>query len=179
LDIHSLKVLIYGTGFADVVWMMSEEPTDKQLEKAYKETMRRDTSKKVGNMVIVVTEDVYDKALTAFNIGVAGVEMGMTVHMFFTSRGVNILKKAYKPRRARWGEAPIGWKETFIKRKGGPTLAHLMYQAKDMGVNLYICYTSMVSMGIKEDMLLGGIKIIRMTEFLELAVESDAQFVMG
>jgi predicted peroxiredoxin len=34
-------------------------------------------------------------------------------------------------------------------------------------------------MGIKEDMLLGGIKIIRMTEFLELAVESDAQFVMG
>jgi predicted peroxiredoxin len=174
-----MKVLIYGTRFADKVWMVPEEPTDQELEKAYKKTMGRDTSKKIGNMVIVVTEDIYDKALTAFNIGVAGVEMGMTVNMFFTSRGVNILTKAYKPRRARWGEAPIGWKESFIKKRGGPTLAHLMYQAKDMGANLYVCYTSMVSMGINEDMLLGGTKVIRMSEFLGLAVESDAQFVIG
>ena len=130
-------------------------------------------------MTIVVTEDIYDKALTAFNIGVGGVQMGMKVSMFFTSRGVNILKKSYKPRRARWGEAPIGWKETFIKKRGGPILANLMYQARDMGVNLYVCYTSMVSTGLKEEMLIGGIKVIRMPEFLELALESDAQFVIG
>ena len=105
--------------------------------------------------------------------------MGMKVHMFFTARGVNILKKAYKPRRARWGEAPIGWKETFIKKRGGPILAQMMYQAKDMGVHLYVCYTSMVSTGLKENMFIGGVKVIRIAEFLELTMESDARFVIG
>ena len=158
---------------------MQEEAILREPRREYEKTMKRKIKKKVGSMTIVVTEDIYDKALTAFNIGVGGVQMGMKVSMFFTSRGVNILKKSYKPRRARWGEAPIGWKETFIKKRGGPILANLMYQARDMGVNLYVCYTSMVSTGLKEEMLIGGIKVIRMPEFLELALESDAQFVIG
>lgn len=158
---------------------MQEEAIWREPRREYEKTMKRKIKKKVGSMTIVVTEDIYDKALTAFNIGVGGVQMGMKVSMFFTSRGVNILKKSYKPRRARWGEAPIGWKETFIKKRGGPILANLMYQARDMGVNLYVCYTSMVSTNLKEEMLIGGIKVIRMPEFLELALESDAQFVIG
>jgi predicted peroxiredoxin len=151
----------------------------KEPRKEYEKTMKREIKKKVGTITIVVTEDTYDKALTAFNIGVGGIQMGMKVLMFFTSRGVNILKKSYKPRRARWGEAPIGWKETFIKKRGGPILANLMYQAKDMGINLYVCYTSMISMGLKEDVFIGGTKTIRMAEFLDFATESDAQFVIG
>ena len=54
-----------------------------------------------------------------------------------------------------------------------------MYQAKDMGVHLYVCYTSMISTGLKEAMFVGGVKAMRMAEFLELAIESDAQFVIG
>ncbi|UCD14206.1 MAG: DsrE/DsrF/DrsH-like family protein [Thermoplasmatales archaeon] len=158
---------------------IQEEAIWREPRKEYEKTMKRVIKKKVGTITIVVTEDTYDKALTAFNIGVGGVQMGMKVYMFFTSRGVNILKKAYKPRRARWGEAPIGWKETFIKKRGGPILANLMYQAKDMGVHLYVCYTSMISMGLKEEMFISDIKAIRMAEFLELAMESDAQFVIG
>jgi predicted peroxiredoxin len=151
----------------------------KKLRKEYEKTMKRDLARKVGSMAIIVTEDTYDKALTAFNIGVAGVELGMKVIMFFTSRGVNIVKKSYKPRRARWGESPIGWKESFIKRRGGATLAHLMYQAKDMGVEFNVCYTSMISMGIKEDMLLENVRVIRMSEFLGLSVGTDMQLVIG
>ena len=149
-----------------------------QIREKYEETMARELVKKVGTITVVLTEDTYDKALTAFNFAVAAVEMGMTVHMFFTSRGVNVLRKSYKPRRARWGEAPIGWKENYIKRKGGPVLAHLMYQAKDMGVNIYACYTSMVSMGLTEKDLISDIKSIRMSEFLEMSVVTDSQFVI-
>jgi len=156
-----------------------EDDIWREPRKEYEKTMKRKIKKRVGTVTIVVTEDTYDKALTAFNIGVGGIQMGMKIHMFFTSRGVNILKKSYKPRRARWGEAPISWKETFIKKRGGPILANLMYQAKDMGVNLYVCYTSMISLGLKEDMFVGGIKTIRMSEFLEFSLESDAQFVIG
>jgi predicted peroxiredoxin len=151
----------------------------KKLRKQYEETMKRELTKKVGSLIIIVAEDTYDKALTAFNIGVAGIELGMKVIMFFTSRGANIVKKSYKPRRARWGEAPIGWKETFIKKRGGATLAHLMYQAKDMGVEFNVCYTSMVSMGIKEDMLLENVRVIRMSEFLGLSVGTDMQLVIS
>ncbi len=145
----------------------------------YKVTMDREIEKKINSITIILTEDSYDKALTAFNIAVGAVEMGTTVYMFFTSRGVNVLKKAYKPRRSRWGEAPIGWKETYIKKRGGPILAHLMYQAKDMDVKFYVCYSSMNSMGLTEKDLLADISIIRMYEFLSLTSETDSQFVIG
>ena len=158
---------------------MKKEAAEGELRKKYEKIMKREIKKKAGSITVIVTEDTYDKALSAFNIAVGGVEMGMKVYMFFTARGVNILKKAYKPRRARWGEAPIGWKETFIKKRGGPILAQMMYQAKDMGVHLYVCYTSMVSTGLKENMLIGGVKVIRIAEFLELTMESDARFVIG
>lgn len=151
----------------------------KGPRKKYKETMKREIRKKIGGIVIILTEDAYDKALTAFNMAVGAVEMGITVNMFFTSRGVNVLKKSYKPRRSRWGEAPIGWKESYIKKRGGPILAHLMYQAKDMGVNFNVCYTSMISMGLKEEDLLANVVVIRMYEFLGLTNETDSQFVIG
>ena len=144
----------------------------------YKKTMKRDLEKKVGSIIIILTEDSYDKALTAFNIAVGAVEMGMTVNMFFTSRGVNVLKRSYKPRRERWGEAPIVWKESYIKKRGGPILAQLMYQAKDMGAKLYVCYTSMISMNLMQEELISDIKPLRISEFLELSIETDSQFVI-
>lgn len=158
---------------------MSEEAIPEEIRKEYEKTMQRAISKKIGTITIIVMEDTYDKALTAFNFGVAGVEMGMKVSLFFTSRGINIVKKAYKPRRARWGEAPIIWKETSIKRRGGVVLAELMYQARDMGAHFYACYTSMISTGLKEAMLLENVKVIRMAEFLGLALESDIQLVIS
>ena len=151
----------------------------EKLRKEYEKTIKRNLSNKVGSLTIIVTEDTYDKALTAFNIGVAGAELGMKVIMFFTARGANIVKKSYKPRRARWGESPIAWKETYIKRRGGATLAHLMYQAKDMGVDFNVCYTSMISMGLNEDMLLENVRVMRMSEFLGLAVGTDMQLIIG
>ncbi len=154
-------------------------PSGEDTRHAYIKTMDRTVKNRVGSLTIILIEDTYDKALTAFNMGVAGVEMGMTVSMFFTARGINVLKKAYKPRRSRWGEAPIGWKETFIRRRGGPTLSQLMYQAKDMGVELLACYTSMISTGLKESHLISGVRVVRMVEFLELSVKSDSQYVIG
>lgn len=158
---------------------MPKEAIPEEIRKEYEKTMQRAISKKVGTMTIIVMEDTYDKALTAFNFGVTGVEMGINVSIFFTSRGINIIKKAYKPRRARWGEAPIIWKETSIKRRGGVVLAELMYQARDMGAHFYACYTSMISTGLKEAMLLENVKVIRMAEFLGLALESDIQLVIS
>ena len=158
---------------------MPEEVILEEIRKEYEKTMQRAISKKIGTMTIIVMEDTYDKALTAFNFGVAGAEMGIKVSIFFTSRGINIIKKAYKPRRARWGEAPIIWKETSIKRRGGVVLAELMYQARDMGAHFYACYTSMISTGLKETMLLENVKVIRIAEFLGLALESDIQLVIS
>ncbi len=157
----------------------TKEQAKATLRKEYEKTMKRPLAKKPGSLTVIVTEDTYDKALTAFNISVAAIEMGMTVSLFFTSRGINIITKSYKPRRARWGEAPIGWKENIIKRRGGSVLAHLMYQAKDMGVHFYACYTSMLSAGIPERKLLDNVKIIRMTEFLGIAADADIHLVIG
>ncbi len=158
---------------------MTKKNIKKEIRDQYKKTMDRTISKKVGTLAIIITEDTYDKALTAFNIAVVAIEMGIKVNMFFTARGVNILKKSYKPRRAKWGEAPIGWKETYIKRRGGVTLGQLMYQANDLGIIMSLCYSSMVSMGLHEQMFLKGIKIISMPEFLQSAIETDAHLLIG
>jgi len=158
---------------------MITKTSEQVPRREYKKTIKREIEENIRSMTIIVTEDTYDKALTAFNMGVSGVEMGVDVSLFFTSRGINILKKSYKPRRARWGEAPIGLKESSIKKHGGPILAQLMYQAKDMGAKFYVCYTSMVSMGLNEKMLIGDVKIMRMVEFLEIALKADAHFVIG
>ena len=156
-----------------------QEESLNDIRSSYEKTMKRAIDKRMVTMAILVTEDTYDKALTAFNVGVAGVEIGMNVSMFFTSRGINIVKKSYKPRRARWGESPIGLKEALIKRRGGSVLAKLMYEAKDMGVHFYACYTSMVSTGLKETVLLDNVKVMRMAEYLGIVGESDIQLVIG
>jgi predicted peroxiredoxin len=154
-------------------------PEESDVRSAYEKTMKRAIDKRIISMTILVTEDTYDKALTAFNIAVAGVELGMNVSMFFTSRGINIVKKSYKPRRSRWGESPIGLKEALIKRRGGSVLAKLMYEAKDMGVQFYGCYTSMISTGLKETVLIENVKCIRMAEYLGVMAESDIQLTIG
>jgi predicted peroxiredoxin len=151
----------------------------KELREQYKKTMKRAINKNVGAITIIITEDTYDKAITAFNFAVSAIEMGIKVNMFFTARGINILRKSYKPRRAKWGEAPIGWKEFFIKRRGGATLGQLMYQAKDMGVHMNICYSSMISTGLEEKMFINGIKVQTMPEFLQNAIETNANFLIG
>jgi len=158
---------------------MPKTKEEGDLRTQYQKTMERTIKNTVHTMSLIITEDTYDKALTAFNLAVSAAEMGVTVDMFFTARGVNILKKSYKPRKAKWGEAPIGWKETFIRRRGGATLAQLMYQAKDMGVHMNICYSSMISMGLQQRMFIDGIGIKRMPEFLQQSLESDAHLLIG
>ena len=155
-----------------------KKSTDEQ-RKLYEKTMDRPIPKREGSLALMVTEDTYDKALTAFNIAVAAKELGMDVTMYFTSRGVNVLTRSYKPRRARWGEAPIGWKETMIKTRGGSLLGQMMYQARDMGVRICVCYTSMVSTSLNESHIIDGIEVLRMAEFLDIAMRSDAHIVIG
>ena len=69
---------------------MFEETNEQRKE--YEKTMKRNIPKKIGHISIILTEDFYDKAISAFNIAVSAVEMGMVVHMFFMSRGINVLK---------------------------------------------------------------------------------------
>lgn len=158
---------------------ISDTKGQKNLREQYKKTMKRSINTKVSIMTIIITEDTYDKALTGFNLAVAAVEIGIKVNMFFTARGINILRKSYKPRRARWGEAPIGWKETFIRKRGGATLAQLMYHAKDMGVQMRVCYTSMISMGLHKKMFIDGTIIQSTPEFLQNTIETDAHLLIG
>ena len=58
--------------------------TTRIQRRIYEKTIKRKIDKKIGTMTIIVTEDTYDKALTAFNMGVAAVEMGIKVYMFLT-----------------------------------------------------------------------------------------------
>jgi len=51
--------------------------------------------------------------------------------------------------------------------------------AKELGVKLYACSTSMEMMGIKKEDLIDGITILGAAAFLNIATDADMQLFIG
>ena len=70
----------------------------------------------------------------------------------------------------------------FIKRmaKGGIQKIDVQLEtAKDLGVNLYACSTTMKLLGIEEKDMIDGIKILGAAGFLDISADSDMQYFIG
>ncbi|MDD1769138.1 MAG: DsrE/DsrF/DrsH-like family protein, partial [Methanomassiliicoccales archaeon] len=51
--------------------------------------------------------------------------------------------------------------------------------AKELGVNMYACATTMGLMGIKKEDMVEGIKVLGAAGFLDIAVDSKVQLFIG
>lgn len=131
------------------------------------------------SVAIVVSEDSLDKAFMPFMIGVTAASMDAAVHIFFTFKGLNILKKDYKPKLAGMMKIFTGMMLKKMAKVKVPTFDVMLEQARELGVRLYGCNTSMKVFGLEKEDLIDGVEIVGAATFLKLAMNADTQLFVG
>lgn len=149
------------------------------------------------NKTIVVFSDNLDKALASFVIANGAAASGKKVSIFFTFWGLNVIKKANKPKvkkdflgkmfgmmlpssskkltLSQMNMAGMGSKmmRYIMKSKNIESLENLMQQAIDNGVEFIACSMSMDVMGIKKEELIDNITIGGVAAYLDRADQSN------
>lgn len=129
---------------------------------------------------MVVSEGTFDKAMMPLIMGTTAAAMGSEVHVFYTFFGTKLVtKKGTKPKLPGMMRLFTGMFVNRMKNVGIPKYDELMKQAMDMGINFYACSTTMGLMGVKEEDLLPGVKILGAAAFLKLAGESNVALFIG
>jgi peroxiredoxin family protein len=130
---------------------------------------------KKEKLTIVVFSGELDKALAAFIVATTGASMGMTVTMFFTFWGLNIIKKneggiksqglmrkmlnlmnrggSKRLKLSRFHMLGLGtWMmKRLMKKSNLPSIDEFIAMAKEMGVKMVPCSTSCGVMGLGPD----------------------------
>ena len=131
-------------------------------------------SEEAEKATIVVFSGELDRALAAFNIATTAASMGMEVTMFFTFWGLNVVSRE----KSGGGDRKVLQKMMGLMNRGGarrlklsrlnmlgggkaamkalmreyrmPSLEEMIPMAKELGVRLLACTTSMALMGLGE-----------------------------
>ena len=146
---------------------------------------------------IILSKGSLDMVYPAFMIGNTAATMGSEVHIFFTFWGLNVLNKN---KVASLKVSPVGnpgmpmpnilgmlpgmtamatrmMKGKITKTKT-PTIPEMISTAKDMGVKLHACSTSMEFLGIGKDDLIPEVDdIIGASTFLQLSEGAQTLFI--
>lgn len=145
---------------------------------------------------IVVFSGELDKALAAFNIANTAAAMGMKVTMFFTFWGLSVIQRPGNPRKEK---GLPQWMMGFMHRGGAkqrklsqmnmmgagkkmmqslmkqyrmPTLEEQLALAKEQGVHMVACTTSMALMGLDESDFIDAVEdFVGAATYLGLATE--------
>ena len=130
-------------------------------------------------LAIVLSEGTFDKAMMAMMIANTAASMGMEVHVFATFFGLKLMTKDADPKAPGMYRLFTGMFKRKMAAVGVEDFASQKKMAVDLGVNLYACSTSMGVMGITEQDLDPGVKILGAAGFLNIAADSDMQFFIG
>jgi len=128
---------------------------------------------------MVVCEGTYDKAMMPLILGTTAASMGSEVNVFYTFFGTKLLKKGVKPKLPGLWRLMTGMMVGRMKKVGIPDYDGMMNQAMELGVNFYACSTTMGLMGIKEEDLRPGVKVLGAAAFLKMAQESNVSLFIG
>ena len=159
----------------------AESPKDmnaqiKELEARIK-TLENDQQEDALSMVVAANS--FDKAMMPFIMGVTAASMGMEVHIFFTFFGINLLKKGYSPKMPGIYMPFTGMMVSKMAKLNIEDFPGQVKMAKELGVHLYACNTSMEMMGIKKSDLIDGIEVVGAATFLDLAANSKVQLFIS
>ena len=146
---------------------------------------------------IILSKGSLDMVYPAFMIGTTAAAMGNEVHLFFTFWGLNVLRK---DKVASLKVSPVGnpgmpmpniigmlpgmtamatrMMKGKIRESKTPTIPEMIQTAKDMGVKLHACSTSMEFLGVnKEDLIPEVDDIIGASTFLQLSEGGQTLFI--
>jgi len=149
------------------------------------------------SVTIVVFSGDLDKVLASFIIATGSAASGMKVNMFFTFWGLKLIQQEKaKPKGLEWmqkmfslmvkpgpekrplskmnmlGMGPMMLKK-LMKKSKVPSLREMLVTAKNLGVKLTACTTSMAVMGVTKETLIPEVdSVAGVTSFLADAKES-------
>jgi NADPH-dependent 2,4-dienoyl-CoA reductase/sulfur reductase-like enzyme/peroxiredoxin family protein/rhodanese-related sulfurtransferase/TusA-related sulfurtransferase len=149
------------------------------------------------NKTMVVFSDDMDRALASLVIANGAAAMGSKVTLFFTFWGLNIIKKANKPKVKKdimgkmfskmmasdarnlklskmnmMGMGSMMMKKRMLSKKVD-SLEDLLQTAIDNGIEMIACQMSMDVMGVDKSELLDGVQIGGVATYLEEAEQSN------
>ncbi len=152
-------------------------------------------------LALVASKGSLDMAYPPFIMATTAASMGWDTAIFFTFYGLDIIhkKKLHSLKVAPVGNpampAPFqsipiqvpnivgvipgatALATAFMKKwmadSNIPTIPEMIEIAKEIGVKLYACTTTMGMMGVREEDLLEGIEVLGATAFLDFASEAD------
>ncbi|NDW09477.1 CoA-disulfide reductase [Dysgonomonas sp. 520] len=166
------------------------------IEKLPKEEPKNTVSVR-DNKTLVVFSDDLDRALASFVIANGAAASNKKVSIFFTFWGLNVIKKANKPKVEKdffgkmfglmlaSGSKKLGLSKMnmgglggkmmryIMKKKNIDSLESLMQQAKENGVEFIACSMSMDVMGIKKEELMDDITIGGVAAYLDRAENAN------
>ncbi len=154
-------------------------------------------TKQEDRLMVILSKGTLDMVYPAFMIATTGATMGKDVHMFFTFWGMNaVTKNTY----ANLKVAPVGnpglpmpnilgmipgmtsmatrmMKGRIVKAKV-PSIPEMVKTAKDLGVKLHACSTTLEVMGTTKDMLIPEVDdIVGAATMLELGQGGQIIFI--
>ena len=150
-----------------------------------------------SKMCIILSKGSLDMVYPAFMIGTTAATMGTEVHIFFTFWGLNVLNRK---KVASLKVSPVGnpgmpmpnilgmlpgmtavatrMMNGKIKATKTPSIPEMIRTAKDLGVKLHACSTSMEFLGIGKDDLIPEVDdIIGASTFLQLSDGGQTLFI--
>lgn len=150
-----------------------------------------------GKMCIILSKGSLDMVYPAFMIGTTAAAMGDEVHMFFTFWGLNVLDRR---KVASLKVSPVGnpgmpmpniigmlpgmtamatrMMKGKIQETKTPSIPEMVQMAKELGVKVHACSTSMEFLGIGKDDLIPEVDdIIGASTFLQLSEGGQTLFI--
>jgi peroxiredoxin family protein len=150
-----------------------------------------------NKVCIILSKGSLDMVYPAFMIGTAAATMGTEVHIFFTFWGLNVLNRK---KVASLKVSPVGnpgmpmpnivgmlpgmtamatrMMKGKIKETKTPTIPEMIRTAKELGVRLHACSTSMEFLGVKKDDLIPEVDdVIGASTFLQLSEGGQTLFI--
>lgn len=149
---------------------------------------------KTRRLALVASRGTLDGAYPPLILAATAVSLGWEVGVFFTFYGLDIIhKKRHRrlkvpalgnpampvPMPSLLGALPgmtaaaTGMMKRWMKRSHMPDVAQFLDIAREGGVRLFACSTTMGVMGIGEEDLVEGVEIAGATAFLDFAAEAD------
>ncbi len=145
-------------------------------------------------LALVASKGTLDGAYPPLILAATAASLGWEVGIFFTFYGLDIL---HRKRHRKLKVAPVGnpampvpvpnlvgalpgmtaaatrMMKGWMKRQNMPTVPEFLDIARESGVKLFACSTTMGVMGVKEQDLMPGADIAGATAFLDFAADAD------
>ena len=130
-------------------------------------------------MCMVVSEGTFDKAYMPLIMGQTAAASGTEVHVFYTFFGTKLVTKKANPKLPGMYRLFTGMFRNRMQKVGIAGYQEFLKQCQELGVNFYACSTTMSLMGVKNEDLLPGVKLLGAAAFLKLASESQTTLFIG